>query len=93
VGNGYIPNNNAAPVMFTLPMVPYFPGDTIEILGFGTAGWTIALSGGQQIHLLGKTATSSVSSTTRYDSLIIICADASGPQFVVASSQGNLTIT
>jgi hypothetical protein len=89
--NGYIANNNVTPVTFTLPAAPAV-GDTYQIVGFGSAGWTISLSGGQLVHMLGKTATTSISSTDQYDSLQIVCVDATGPQFVIATSEGNLTI-
>jgi hypothetical protein len=89
--NGYISNSDVTPVTFTLPVAPAV-GDTYQIVGFGTAGWTISLSGGEQVHMLGETATTSVSSTDQYDSLQFVCVNTTGPHFVIATSEGNLTI-
>lgn len=91
--NGYIANN-AGLVTFTLPAVVSV-GSRMAIAGNGAGGWTIAQNAGQQMHLLGSSTTAgvggSLSSTTRYDCLEMICTVANN-EFVIRSVMGNITV-
>lgn len=92
VNNGYVADN-AGLVTLTLPATAAF-GSVFRIVGKGAGGWTIAQATGQTIHFLGSnttTTTGSLSSTTRYDCVELICTTAN-TDFVVRSSMGNITI-
>lgn len=69
----YIPTNN---VLTTFQMPPFCnSGDRLVIAGQGTGGWTLLNGSGQTIHLAstGATATTSISSSSQYDSIELIC--------------------
>lgn len=73
VQHGYITNDNATIVTFTLPAAPVL-GDSVKITGLGTAGWTLTLSGTQKIHMGGGNitqGTGSISSTNQHDSITL----------------------
>lgn len=92
--NGYVTIDNASLVTLTLPVTAAI-GDTVRILGQGSAGWSILQNVGQLIHLQTSTTTTgvagSLSSTDRYDTVEIICIVAD-TEFVCATVTGNLTI-
>jgi len=92
--NGYITTDNASLVTLTLPATAAI-GDTVRILGQGTAGWRVLQNAGQSIHLLSETTTAgvggSVSSTNRYDTVELICLVAN-TEWVCATVTGNLTV-
>jgi len=93
VDTGYI-LNNAALVTATLPAAAVV-GETIAVVGKGAGGWLIAQNAGQTIHFLGADTTAgvggSLSSTTRYDCVELVCITAN-TDFCVRSSMGNITI-
>ena len=93
VDNGYVANN-AGLVTLTLPLAAVF-GSTFQIAGNGAGGFLIAQNAGQTIHFNGLSTTTgaagSLSSTTRYDAVELVCTVAN-TDFVVLDSSGNLTV-
>ncbi len=92
--NGYVTIDNASLVTLTLPAIAAV-GDTVRILGQGSAGWKILQNAGQSIHLLSMTTTigagGSLSSDQRYDTVELICIVAN-TDWVCATVTGNLTV-
>lgn len=70
VNNGYV-SSNASLTTFTLPATAAI-GDVVAIQGSGAAGWTVSLSG-QTVVLNSGSASTSISSTQRYDVIYLIC--------------------
>jgi hypothetical protein len=90
--NGYV-SNGAGTLTFTLPTTAAV-GDTVQVLGFGAGGWTIVQNTGQNIimsNLVTTTTTGSLSSTSRYDYVTLICCVAN-TTWSVQSVQGVLTV-
>lgn len=94
VSNGYISNDTSNLVTFTLPATAAV-GDIFAIQGSGTGLWTIAQNAGQTIHFNAVDSTTgvtgSVSSTSRYDSITLLC-NVANTDFVVYLSTGNLSV-
>ena len=93
VNSGYIANNLAL-VTLTLPATAAL-GDTIQVVGKGAGLWKIAQNAGQTIHF-GALATTagvggSLAAILQYDCVEITCITANS-QWIVTSSQGNLTV-
>jgi hypothetical protein len=92
-GNGYIANRSTTAVAFTLPTTAAL-GDVIEILGKGSAGWTLGQNSGQQVHFGNVDTTSgtggSIATNNRYDSLRLRCITAN-TDWVVLGAQGTFT--
>lgn len=65
----------------------------IKIVGYGVDGWTLVAAAGDYIHFgsLDTTAGGSLSSTSRYDCVEVVCAVADA-EWVVCSSVGTLTV-
>lgn len=92
--NGYVPNDNVSLVNLTLPSTAAV-GDSLRIIGNGSAGWRILQPAGASIHLQSSTTTvgvgGSLSSTDRYDTVELICIVAN-TQWTCATVTGNLTV-
>lgn len=92
VNNGYVSNDGATLVTFTLPATAAVL-QRVSIQGAGSGLWTIAQNAGQTIHsnyvstTTGVTGT--VSSTNQYDSIDLICITAN-TDFAVRSIGGNV---
>jgi hypothetical protein len=81
----YIPTN-AALVTFQLPVVTAEDiGSIVEITGFGAGGWSLVPGSGATIKVSASSAATSLSSSSRYDSIRIILVDAT--TWVTMSSQ------
>lgn len=95
VNTGYISNDGATLVTFTLPSTAAI-GDSVQVLGKGTGLWTIAQNSGQTIHFgsLNTTtgATGTLSSTLQYDCVRLRCITANTDWIVTGETQGNLTV-
>lgn len=93
VNSAYIANNAGGNVAFTLPATAAV-GDVIYVAG-AQNGWSIAQNAGQTIHFLGSDTTTgvggSLASTTRYDSIELVCITAN-TDFVVTNVVGNITV-
>jgi hypothetical protein len=92
--NGYIATDNVTRTILTLPAVAAI-GDTVRVLGQGTAGWEVIYGAGQSIHLLSDTSTvttGNVMSNDRYDTVELICLVAN-TEWICATVTGNLTVT
>lgn len=94
VNQGYITNNGASLVTYTLP-VTAAQGTVIKVAGFSAGGWTIAQNSSQEI-FFGNThttigATGTLSSSNQYDQVEILCVTAN-TSWVVLNSLGNLTV-
>lgn len=90
VNEGYI-SNNAGLVTFT-PPASCAVGTIFGICGNGTGGWTVDLAANSQTINLGSSpATTSISSTNRYDSVQFVCTVAN-TTFSVIDSVGNITV-
>lgn len=91
-GRGYVTIDNSSLVTLTLPATAAV-GDTVRILGQGSAGWSILQNAGQSIHLQSDTTTVGVGGSltfdNRYDSVELICIVAN-TEFVCATVTGNL---
>lgn len=91
--NGYI-TNNAGVVTLTLPSVANV-GSEIRICGKGSGGWSIAQPAGVSINVGSSTSTvgvtGSVSSTNKFDSLILTCVT-QNTAWNAYGIQGNLTV-
>jgi hypothetical protein len=90
---GYIVDNGATLVTFTLPTSATF-GDSVTVVGKSAGGWIITYAAGQSIIVGDVTSTASVASTLQTDCLHLICTTASAtvPVFTALSVQGNVTI-
>jgi hypothetical protein len=93
VNTGYTSDAGASLVTFTLPTTAAI-GDSLEINGKGSGGWTIAQASGQQIHFGNVVTTSgtggSLSSSNQYDCIRLRCITAN-TTFIAVSSIGNIT--
>ena len=92
--NGYIANNGVQTV-FTLPAVAAV-GDTFRVTGMNNAtGWRIAQNAGQTIHFGAQNTTTGaggyLESTATYDAVELVC-NVANTDFIILSSQGNITI-
>jgi hypothetical protein len=93
VNQGYVTDNGASLVTYTLPGVAPL-GSIIEIAGKSSGGWTITYGSGQIIHMGNETTTvtsGSLSSTNQYDYVKLLCITAN-TTFSVIGGIGNLTI-
>jgi hypothetical protein len=90
----YVTNNGSTIVTFTLPTIAAF-GTTMEISGKSLGGWTITQNSGQFINFGRITTTTgntgSISSSSQYDYIRIVCVEDSVGWNVIGSI-GNLTI-
>lgn len=93
VNQGYITNNGASLVTYTLP-VTAAEGSIIEISGKSSGGWTINYATGQIIHL-GNSATTvttgTLSSSNQWDYVKLLCVTANSTWNVIGGV-GNLTV-
>lgn len=88
--NAYIPTATTT-VTFSLPAT-LVPGDSYEIIGYGSGGWTVSISGGRAITVGNQaSATISISSTLNTDSIIIYCVDATHLVANIYSGQVSVT--
>lgn len=90
INNGYYTLNSAT-TLFTLPTTAV-AGSVIRIAGFGTGGWSLDLSGGQEIAIGDVTAATSIASTNARDSIELLCVVAN-TNYLVISMIGNLTFS
>lgn len=92
-GHGYVIDNGASLVTLTLPATAAL-GDTYQIAGFSSGGWTVAQGSSQLIHFGNVTtttgATGTLSSSNAFDQVTIVCV-VTNTTFVVSTSLGNLT--
>ncbi len=91
---GYIIDNGSL-VTLTMPTNNTY-GDSIEIVGKGTGGWTVVYAAGQSIkfgNVATTSTTGSLSSTNANDSIKLVCTTASAtvPIFTVSAAVGNVT--
>ena len=94
VNNGYITDNGATLVTYTLPVTAAV-GAIFEIAGKSAGGWIIAQNASQVIHMGNQTTTvgtgGSIASTNQWDCVRLVCVTAN-TTFAVLSAAGNLTI-
>ena len=92
--NGYFVNSGSL-VTLTLPATMAV-GDTFQVVGMNTGGWTIAQNSGQQIrystHLTTSGAGGSVSSTSEGDAINLVCNVANTNLIATPGVIGTLTI-
>jgi hypothetical protein len=93
VNEGYITNNGAGLVTYTLPATAA-QGTVLAIAGFSSGGWTLAQNVLQEI-FFGNVHTTigvggSLSSSNQYDQVYLVCVVAN-TSWVVTSSMGNIT--
>ncbi len=96
--SGYIIDNNANPVVLTLP-VTCLQGSIIEVAGGvnggATTSWQIAQNSGQSINIGARSTTvgtgGSLTATSQFDAVRLLCVVAN-TTFVVLSSEGNITV-
>ncbi len=92
INSVYVPTN-VAQTVFQLP-TQMDVGNRVEIDGQGAGGWRLLLNAGQTIRLAatGATANTSVTSSSRYDSISIICVVANTTWIVVSQSTTGFVI-
>ena len=94
VNNGYI-TNNAALVTVTLPNTAVV-GSIVRIAGKGAGGWRVAQNASEIIHFGNVDTTTGtggrLDSTDTNDAVELLCIVAD-TEWMVLSSQGNITIT
>lgn len=92
--NGYVADSPSL-VTLTLPAT-IAKNKTVRMVGKGTGGWKIAQNANQVIHFAGYDTTTgtggNIASTDKSDSVELLCTVAN-TEFVVISSQGNITLT
>lgn len=92
--NGYVAHDGATLVTLTLPLTAAF-GSTIQVQGLDTGLWTIAQNADQTIvfNQVSSTTgvTGSVSSTSQYDSITLLCVVAD-TTWTANSFTGNLSV-
>jgi len=92
--SGYIMNKAGTALVATLPATAT-EGTSIEIVGKGATGWSIAQQAGQTIHFGSSDTTTgtggSLASTNQYDCVELICT-VTDTDWTVRSVQGNLTV-
>lgn len=93
VDNGYIANK-ATLLTMTLPTTAAV-GKVVRIAGQGVGGWKIAQNASGKIYFGNSPTTTGtggyLSSVNQYDAVELVCITANN-EWVVASSQGNITI-
>lgn len=93
VGNGYI-TNNAGLVTVTLPTTAAV-GSIVRVAGKGAGGWKVAQNASEVIHFGNVDTTTgtggSLASTDTNDAVELLCIVAD-TEWMVLSSQGNITI-
>jgi hypothetical protein len=93
VNQGYITNNGASLVTYTLPTTSA-QGTIINVAGFSSGGWTIAQNASQEIFFGNQHTTSgatgTLSSSNQYDQVSLLCVTAN-LTWVVLNAVGNLT--
>lgn len=93
-GNGYLSNNGGTLVTFTLPATAGV-GTLVAVQGSGTGLWKIAQNSGQTIYtnFVSSTTgvTGSISSTARYDAIILMC-NIANTGWVLNQSTGSLSV-
>lgn len=94
VSTGYVSNDGATLVTFTLPATAAV-GAEVAVLGSGSGLWTVAQNSGQTIHFNAVASTTgtggSVSSTSQYDSITLIC-NVANTDWVAYQATGNLSV-
>lgn len=94
INNGYI-TNNASLVTVTLPSTAAV-GSIVRIAGKGTGGWRIAQNASEVIHFGNVDTTTGtggrLDSTDTNDAVELLCIVAD-TEWMVLSSQGNITVT
>ncbi len=88
----YIPTN----VALTTFQLPDFinVGQRVRIAGFGAGGWIILTGAGQTIKIanVGGSASTSVSSSSRYDSIELICVVANTTWITLSSETSGFVV-
>lgn len=94
VSNGYINNGSGTPTVFTLPSTATV-GQNVAVIGANSGLWQIAQNASQIIHFNGGAtttgATGSVSATSQYDTLFLMCVTAN-TTWVAYDGFGNYSI-
>jgi hypothetical protein len=96
VNSGYVSDDGASLVTFTLPATAAL-GDRFMIQGKGSGGWTIAQNANQAIHLGSSVTTTgaggSLSSTNAFDAISCVCITAGASTIWSTSAVvGNITV-
>ena len=94
VNTGYVANDGASLVTFTLPPTASV-GQVVAVQGAGTGLWKVAQNAGQSISFNAVTSTvgtgGSVSSMSQFDSIYLMCVIAN-TTWVVNNSVGDLSV-
>ena len=86
---GYV-TDNASLVTLSLPASSVL-GDGLKVIGFNSGGFSVTCAEGQSIHMGNDTTTASLSSNNQYDCVTLRCV-VPDAEWIVESSQGNLTL-
>lgn len=94
IGNGYIDNGSGTPTVYTLPATSAV-GNQVAVMGSGAGLWQIAQNSGQTIHFNAVSSTTgvtgSVSATSQYDSITLLC-NIANTDWVVYQATGTLSV-
>lgn len=92
--HSYIMNNNSSRIIATLPSTAAV-GQVIELIGRGSAGWSLEVGLNQTLRIGAETSTQStgkIQSNNRYDCITIKCVY-TNLEWVATSAIGNLTVS
>jgi len=92
VNSMYTPTNTSQTV-FQLPKTMEV-GATVGIAGFGSGGWKLLTGMGQTIKIadVGASASTSVTSASRYDSIVIRCVEKNLTWITISTQTTGFTI-
>lgn len=92
VNNGYITTAGSL-ASITLPATAAV-GDIVAVVGEGAGGWSLIANTGQTIKFIGATTSSagSFSSTSQYDTILVVCVVANTTWNVQFAASAGLTI-
>lgn len=85
IDTGYIVDNGAVQVVFTLPIAPAL-GSSVGIVGSSSGGWQVLPGAGDTIQIGSVTAATSVTSANQYDCLTLIYNGGTLNQWIMVSS-------
>jgi len=68
-------------------------GNVVNIIGFGSGGWSLEPAAGQTIKVSASSVGTSIASTNRYDCISIICVEENTTWVTTSSQTAGFTIT
>ena len=88
VNHGYVTDNGATQVVYTLPSAPAF-GSVVQISGFSAGGWQLLPGAGDTIQIGSMNAATSVTSANQYDCIEVVYTGSANALWVMLNSVSN----